>query len=119
MMFKKPSTQPVALEPGQLTPQTPAEFVARGWLYYGRGDNGQAAADYREALKQNENDPETLYALGMALAASSNPQDAVQVFEQALQHLDSIEDAVRVRMLTRLIKGHINRIKTGDWHLTK
>ena len=55
----------------------------------------------------------------MALAAPSNPQDAVKVSEQALQHLDSIEDAVRVRMLTRLIKGHINRIKTGDWHLTK
>ena len=119
MMFKKPSTQPVAVDPVQLTPQTPAEFVARGWLHFGRGDYDHAAADYREALKQKENDPETLYALGMALAASSNPMDAVPVFEQALQNLDSIQDAVRVRMLTRLIKGHISRVKTGDWHLTR
>jgi len=118
-MLKKPSTQPVAVDPGQLTPQTPAEFVARGWLYLGRGDYDKAAADYREALKKNENDPETLYALGMALSASSNPQDSVRVFEQALENLGSIEDAVRVRMLTRLIKGHISRVKTGDWHLTK
>ncbi len=117
-MFKKPTTQQVELDPTSMSPQTPSEFAARGWLFFGRQEYAKAVADYRQALDSNDNDPDTLYALGMALAASSQPQEAIGAFERALASLASLDDAVRVRMLTRLIKGHISRIKTGDWHLT-
>ena len=97
----------------------PAEFAARGWHFYGRQEYTKAIDDYHQSLSQKGNDPDTLYALGLALAASGQPQEAVTVFEQALASLANMEDKVRVRMLTRLIKGHISRVKTGDWHLTR
>jgi tetratricopeptide (TPR) repeat protein len=118
-MFKKATPPPVVVDPNDISPVTAADFTARGWLYFGRQDYSKAAADLQQALTQNANDPDTLYALGMTLAATNQQKEAIEVFERALASLTTLEDAVRIRMLTRLIKGHISRIKTGDWHLTR
>jgi tetratricopeptide (TPR) repeat protein len=118
-MIKKKPKSVVVVDPTSITPQTPAEFTTRGWYYYSHQDFNNAAADFRAALLQKPDDPDTLYALGLTLSSSSQPQDAIEVFEKALKSLETLEDKVRVRMLTRLIKGHISRVTTGDWHLTK
>ncbi|MEJ5313188.1 MULTISPECIES: tetratricopeptide repeat protein [Anaerolinea] len=115
----KPGNQPVTPTPESMNPTTPAEFLKRGWLYYARGDYKAAEEDFRRALESNADDPEALYALGLNLLAAGRAQDAVSVFEKAFQTAGKIEDHVRASMIQRLIKGHINRIRTGNWNLDR
>ncbi len=115
----KPGTQSVAPTPETMNPTTPADFLKRGWLYYARGDYKAAEEDFRRALEPNPEDPEALYALGLNLVAAGRAQDAVSVFEKAFQAAGTIEDHVRASMIQRLIKGHINRIRTGNWNLDR
>lgn len=115
----KAASQPVALNPDTLTPATPAEFLTRGWLYYARGNYKAAEEDFRKALETNANDPEALYALGLNLLAAGRSQEAVEIFEKASNAAGAIDDHVRASMIQRLIKGHINRIRTGNWNLDR
>ncbi len=106
-------------DPASLTPQTPADFSRRGWLYYGRKEFARAEADFVTALEQEPDNPEFLYALGLTLKAAGSLDKALQKFEYALQMVNTVSDPVRAQVLHRLILGHINQIKTGDWNLEK
>ncbi len=115
-MAKKTSTRTVVPDPSAMSAGTSDELLARAWLYYGRQDYGKSEADLRKALDLDPGNLEILYALGLTLSASGRSQEALPVFEQAVEALTD-QSTVRANMLRKLIKGHISRIKTGDWHI--
>jgi tetratricopeptide (TPR) repeat protein len=118
-MAKKSGADQPRQNPIVENPTNAAEFAERGWSHYSKKEFFRAEADFRKSLEISPNQPDYLYALGMTLQASGRPQDAVQSFERVIQLIDnpSEENRVRFYMLTRLAKGHINRIKTGEWRL--
>ena len=101
-------------------PQTAEEFAERGWSNYSRKSFEQAEMDFRRSLDLNPDNPDAMYALGLNLAAAGKSQEAISTFEDVIEYLNNrITDETRVRyyMLIRLSRGHINRIKTGEWRL--
>ena len=118
-MAKKSDKQAVIVDPTTVDANTPEELLARGWLFLTRKEYAKSEADLRGALESQPGNYEILYALALLKAADNRPQEALQAFEQALKALDTMENVVRAHMLSRLINGHINRIKTGDWNLSR
>jgi tetratricopeptide (TPR) repeat protein len=118
MPKKLSSAKPGPLPPAS-DPITADDFAARGWTHYSKKECFRAEADFRKALEITPDQPDHLYGLALSLQASGRPVEAVQAFENLLQILEkpSEFDRVRYLMTTRLVKGHINRIKTGDWKL--
>jgi Flp pilus assembly protein TadD len=100
-------------------PKSAEDFTARGWHHYMKKEFFRAESDFRKALDLTPDHPDYLYGLALALQASGRSVDAIQVFEETIQALQKRpeEEAVRSHMLTRLARGHINHIKTGDWKL--
>lgn len=101
-------------------PETAEDFVKSGWSHYSKKEYYRAEADFQKALELSPNHIDTLYALAMTFQTSGRQQEAIHTFERVLKELPQLEEAdkVRAHMLGRLAKGHINRIKTGDWNLT-
>lgn len=101
--------------------QTAEQLFESGWVHYSKKEYFRAEADFRKSLEITPGNADAMYALGMAVSASGRHEDAVDIFEKAIELLQQVkeEDWVRANMLTRLARGHINRIKTGDWHLEK
>ncbi|MGD0002660.1 MAG: tetratricopeptide repeat protein [Anaerolineaceae bacterium] len=118
-MAKPPLITSSAPDPDKINPKDIEELVQRGWLYYGNQKYDQALADFSKALIKEPDNPDIIYALGIAYKASGSAQKAIETFEKALLHLDKYQDAVEARMLLRLIHGHINQLKNGDWNLEK
>ncbi|HZU87460.1 MAG TPA: tetratricopeptide repeat protein [Anaerolineaceae bacterium] len=120
-MAQKKSLIPVNVvpDPASVNPQTPDEFCKRGWLYFGRSEFSRAEADFVTALEKEPDNPEYLYALGLTHKASGSLDKALEKFEHIMGVLNTIKDPVRVQVLHRMVLGHINQIKTGDWNLEK
>ncbi|RPJ37241.1 MAG: hypothetical protein EHM21_18260 [Chloroflexi bacterium] len=111
-----------AVEPTEpSTPKMADELIESGWNHYSRKEYFRAEADFTNALEIQPENADTMYALGMTQQASGNTQEAIRTFEQVILFLEAqkVEDPVRSLMLTRLAKGHINRMKTGSWDLDK
>lgn len=117
-MLKSKSPEQIA-DPVAISPQTSQDYAKRAWLFYGRQDLPHAEQDFRRALDLDSQDVDSLSGLGLTLAAAGKLPEAVQVFEQAVQLAAGLKDAVRGLMLKRLLNGHINRIRTGQWNLDK
>lgn len=102
-------------------PTTASEFAQRGWNHYSKKEYFRAEADFRKALELSPDHPDYLYALAMSLQSSGRAQEAVQAYQDAIHMMLNPVDENRVRflMMTRLAKGHISRIKTGEWQLDK
>lgn len=101
-------------------PQTAEDFAERAWQNYSRRAYEQAQADFRRSLDLNPDNADVMYALGLCLAADGKSQEAISTFDDVIEYLSNrITDETRVRyyMLIRLSRGHINRIKTGEWRL--
>jgi tetratricopeptide (TPR) repeat protein len=101
-------------------PQTAEDFAERAWNNYSRKAFEQAEADFRRSLDMKPDNPDAMYALGLSLAADGKSQEAISTFQDVIEYLNSrTSDETRVRnhMLIRLSRGHINRIKTGEWRL--
>ena len=118
-MSRSPVKSNEKIDPESLNPQSAQDFTSRGWLYYGQQEYAKSQADFLRSLEMRPEDADTLYALGMSLAAGGDPVEAERIFEKTLLALDSIPDRVRASMLRRLANGHINRIRTGDWNLER
>jgi tetratricopeptide (TPR) repeat protein len=115
-MAKQPEPKPI----NQIlvdNPQTAEDFYQRGWQYYSREEHSNAIADYKRALQMKPGHADILYALGLSLQASEQNEEAIQVFQQTLTSLDNLEDKTRASMLSRMARGHINRIRTGNWNI--
>ena len=116
----KQSVSEKPIERGTASAPPPIEeYIESGWTHYSKKEYFRAEADFQKALAIIPNHPDTLYALGMTQQASGKQQDAISTFEKVIGVLQDANDIdyVRVHMLTRLARGHINRMRTGDWGL--
>ncbi|HEX9018046.1 MAG TPA: tetratricopeptide repeat protein [Anaerolineaceae bacterium] len=116
----KKDEQKIAGETLPPAPSRPSDQLSdSGWGYYAKKEYFRAEEDFRKALELSPDDAELFYALGMTYQASDRQADAISAFEKAIQLLENVqaENQVRAHMMTRLARGHINIMKTGDWNL--
>ena len=52
-MAKKNANQAVIVDPTTLDAQTPAELLARGWLFFTRQEYAKGETDFRQALEES------------------------------------------------------------------
>jgi tetratricopeptide (TPR) repeat protein len=119
-MVKKMSVGKPGQEPQMLSePQTAEDFTQRGWNHYTKKEYFRAETDFYKALELSPDNPDILYPLALTLQTSGRPKEAADMFEKVIQLYSepAEENRVRALMVTRLAKGHINRIKTGEWHI--
>lgn len=119
-MLRKKTNTPVESVKQIENPQTAEEFAERAWSNYSRKLFEQAEEDFRRSLSLKSDNPDAMYALGLTLAAAGKAQEAISTFQDVIEYLGSRvteETRVRYHMLMRLSRGHINRVKTGEWRL--
>jgi tetratricopeptide (TPR) repeat protein len=118
-MAKSPKAEMAKLEPETMKVEAPADYAERGWLYFSRKKFDLAIEDFRHVTESDANAIDSWYGLGLTLKANGSPEQAVTAFDHILAALNQIEDRQRASVLSRLVKGHLNQIKTGDWNLEK
>lgn len=119
MAKKKLDATVTQVEPEQLQPKSPAEFLHRAWLFYSREKYSLAQADFEAVLSEDAGNFDAQFGLSLTLKFSGNNQQALSAFEKTLALTASIEDRQRASIMLRLVRGHINQIKSGDWNLEK
>jgi|SRR5579859_1696220 len=98
-------------------PNSAEAYSNLGWGYYGQKKYDDAAKAFRQSLTLDRNLTDAHYGLGLTLKESGAAQDAVPEFETVVKLAPEDANAVRGQMLARLARGHVNRIKNGDWGL--
>jgi tetratricopeptide (TPR) repeat protein len=103
------------------TPSTAGEYARRGMAFYARKQPEAAEADLKNAILLDKADIDSFYGLGMVLKAMDRKDEAVEVFQQVLNLIETNIGTNKTRndMLRRLALGHINQITKGDWNLEK
>jgi len=74
-------------------PGYPQALVNQGIVFSDRGDQKQAEALYRQALRQNARNPTTLNNLGVCLAKQERYAEAAEAFRAALHIVPHFEQA--------------------------
>lgn len=118
-MAKPKTEQSINLDPAAVKVESIMDYSSRGWLYYSSGQFENAVDDFRHVLEVEKDDIDAWYGLGLSLKAAGDTIGAVDAFTSVLGLIGSVNDKQRVNVLTRLVKGQINQIKTGDWNLEK
>jgi len=118
-MAKKKVEAEKIIDPTQMQPTNPAEFLQRAWSFYAKQKYTLAQTDFETVVNQDAMNFDALFGLALALKSDGAIQQALAAFEKALTLVDSTEDKQRANIMGRLIRGHINQIKTGDWNLEK
>jgi tetratricopeptide (TPR) repeat protein len=98
-------------------PNSAEAYSNLGWGYYGQKKYDEAAQAFRQSLTLDRNLIDGHYGLGLTLKESGAGPDAVPEFEAVVKLAPQDGNTVRGQMLARLARGHINRIKSGDWGL--
>lgn len=88
-----------------------------GWVAYGKGDYQEAVKQFDQLVAQNKNDIDSYYGLGLAQKKLKNTAKSIEAFTQADALAAIIEDKEKSAMLTRLLHGHLNFMKAGDWKI--
>ncbi len=88
-----------------------------GWVAYGKGDYQEAVKQFDQLVAQNKHDIDSYYGLGLAQKKLKNTAKAVEAFTQAAAVAVTIEDKEKSAMLIRLLHGHLNFMKAGDWKI--
>jgi tetratricopeptide (TPR) repeat protein len=105
--------------PDKLMPHAPSDSARYGWDYYSTQDYSSAEESFRQALQENPDDIDSLFALGMTLRYAGRSDAAVDVFRKVMDRSGDIQNGSRSRIVRRLALGHINQIEMGDWNLEK
>lgn len=101
-------------------PTTAAEFITVGYAKKTSGSLDDAAVSFEKAIALDPDSYEAYYGLGLVQKAQDRRQDSIQSFEKVLGLLsDESIDVARSHMLQRLVKAHINQLRSGDWDLEK
>jgi len=98
-------------------PNSSEAYSNLGWGYYGQKKYDEAIKAFRQALSLESNLTDAHYGLALTLKEAGATQDAVAEFETVTKLAPQDANTVRGQMLARLARGHINRIKSGDWGL--
>ena len=88
-----------------------------GWVAYGKGDYQEAVKQFDQIIAQNKNDMDSCYGLGLAHKKLKNSARAIEAFTQAAALAAKVEDKEKSAMLVRLLHGHLNFMKAGDWKI--
>ena len=88
-----------------------------GWGHYSRDNLDEAMRQFEKALQLNRDNIDAQYGLSLALKKAGKTDLAVAALERAAELASKIEDRERQQMLLRLLHGHVNVIKTGDWKI--
>ena len=88
-----------------------------GWGYYGQRKFDEAIAAFRQALSLDRNYLDAHYGLALTLKEAGAGNEAVPEFEAVVTLAPQDANTIRGQMLSRLARGHINRIKSGQWGL--
>jgi tetratricopeptide (TPR) repeat protein len=88
-----------------------------GWVAYGKGDFQEAVKQFDHAIAQNASDLDGHYGLGLAYKRLGDKNKAAAEFKQALDLAATVDDKEKSAMLVRLLHGHLNFIKGGDWKI--
>lgn len=118
-MAKPKTIETPVPDPSTMIIASPADTLERGWLYYSSKKFDLAIADFQQVLAADANTLDALYGLGLTLKATGANPKALEIFEKVLAQIPNIPDHQKESVLSRLTKGHINQIKTGDWNLEK
>lgn len=99
--------------------QTAEDFFQSGWRHYSSKEFFRAEADFQKAIELSPDYLDSFYGLGMTYQASNRQPEAIKAFEKVINMLagNAEVENVRAHMLSRLARGHINLMKTGDWNL--
>ncbi len=109
-----------AIEPTQPSTSPDADaLIESGWRHYSNKEYYRAEEDFKKALDLIPDSADTMYALGMTLQAAGRTDEAISAFGKVFPLLDAFraENPARALMLNRLVHGHINYMRTGDWSL--
>ncbi len=106
-------------DPEKMNPQSPEDFLERGWLYYSLQKYELAQADFDVALRNDPDNLDSWYALGLTLKAMGNGLKAVEAFSRVDALTGYIDEHQKAMIISRLAHGQINQIKTGNWNLEK
>ena len=90
-----------------------------GWGYYGQKQFDEAVQAFNAALALDNSYIDAHYGLGLTLKENKQGPAAIPEFETVIKLTSQIENSERAMMLARLARGHINQIKSGNWHLEK
>jgi tetratricopeptide (TPR) repeat protein len=114
-------TLPNAIETYQAAvtanPNSAEAYSNLGWGYYGQRKFDEAITAFRQALALDRNYTDGHYGLGLTLKESGAGKEAVLAFEAVLKLAPQDANNIRGQMVSRLARGHINRINSGDWGL--
>lgn len=116
------NSEDVLVDPKDMkNPETPADYLRRGYAYYARNMFPKAIADYQKAIGLDPTFVDAYYAQGMAYKAQKSTQEGIQAFKKSIELIDAgkVADPTRAQMLRRLASGHINEMTVGDWNLEK
>lgn len=98
----------------------PADRQARvslGWELYALKRDEEAVEVFEAAEEMDSTDPEASYGLGLALRRVDKLDEARKAFQAVIDYAAKIESPARATMFTRLAKGQISYMESGDWHL--
>ncbi len=90
-----------------------------GWGYYGQHQFEEAIKTFNQALSLDNNYIDAHYGLGLALKENRQGPQAIAEFDIVVKLTSQLEHSERGMMLARLARGHINQIKSGNWHLER
>jgi hypothetical protein len=86
-----------------ILPDYPQALVNKGIVFSDRGDQKQAEALYRRALRQNARNPTTLNNLGVCLAKQERYAEAAEAFRAALHIVPHFAEAQRHLMQAEML----------------
>ena len=117
MAAKNINKEKIAQNPEMINPTNALEYSQRGWVYYNQKEYDLAREDFLTALKDDQNNIDTKYALALTLKLMGKKSEAIQHFQSLLASLDQVDDTVRLAMIKRLTLGHIHQLTQDDWNL--
>ena len=84
---------------------------------YGQQKYDEAIQAYEKALALDSNLVDAHYGLALTLKQAGHKDRSAQEFEIVIKLAPQLESGARAQMLSKLAQGHINHMRTGDWHL--
>ena len=76
--------------------ETIASQVGRAWRYQREGQADSAVTEFEKILRQDPDDIDANYGMGLAQRSAGHPQAAVEYFQHALDIVDKKDSAGRI-----------------------
>lgn len=95
-------------KPEDIEVHEPVDYLQRGWFYYSQGDSSHAVLDFREAVAGMRDDAEAFYALGMALKAAGQNEEASAQFQRAIDLAPQLADLAKGQIIGHLARMQLN-----------